>query len=290
MEKKKITHIKQEPAKTSGATEETVKTGEMAKNSKKQKSVMGSLRKVSMTVGLVIAIIVFGSIAFITTLTVMANARNLKASNAEYEYLRQLADESESDSNGSGTFRHGALDEEMLGINPDYVCWIRVDGTEIDYPVVRGYDNEKYLSLSFNGEENIAGTIFMDYRNRGDILSYDIDEAFPHIIIYGHNIKRGGMFGGLRKYLDEQYLEEHPIITLIMDDQIVEFEIFSARQTDIEDPAYFLHFDEPHVFPRFANKIDAPLAATQIITLSTCVSTGDNDARMIVQGYRLFGG
>ena len=289
MANKRITHTNQAPAKTSGETGETVITEEMVKKAQKQKTVMGSLRKVSMTVGLVIAILVFGSIAFITTLTVMANTRNLKASNAEYEYLRQLADEQESGPNKSGTFRHGALDEEMLGINPDYVCWIRVDGTEIDYPVVRGYDNEKYLTLSFNGEENIAGAIFMDYRNRGDILSYDIEEAFPHIIIYGHNIKRGGMFGGLRKYLDEQYLEEHPIITLIMDDQIVEFEIFSARQTDIEDPAYFLHFDETHVFPLFANEIDAPLSATQIITLSTCVSTGENDARMIVQGYRLFG-
>jgi len=248
---------------------------------------MGPLRKVSMTVGLVIAIIFFGSIAFITTLTVMANARNLRASNAEYEYLRQLADERESESSEPDTVRHGALDEEMLGINPDYVCWIRVDGTEIDYPVVRGYDNEQYLTLSFNGEENIAGSIFMDFRNRGDLLTYDIEEAFPHIIIYGHNIKRGGMFGGLRKYLDEQYMKEHPIITLIIDDETIEFEIFSARQTDIDDPAYFLHFDETHGFYRFADKIDAPLAATQIITLSTCVSTGDNDARMIVQGYRL---
>jgi len=282
-------HNKQAPAKTSGATGEMAKTEGIVKKTKKQKAVMGSLRKVSMTVGLVIAIIVFGSIAFITTLTVMANARNLKASNAEYEYMRQLADEMESGSNESGTIRHGALDQEMLGINPDYVCWIKVEGTDIDYPVVRGYDNEKYLTLSFNGEENIAGTIFMDYRNRGSLLTYDLEEAFPHIIIYGHNIKRGGMFGGLRKYLDEQYMEEHPIITLIIDDQIVEFKIFSARQTDIDDPAYFLHFDEPQVFSRFANKIDAPLAATQIITLSTCVSTGDNDARMIVQGYRLLG-
>jgi len=283
-------HNKRAPEMTSGTTGETVKTGEISRKSKKQKTVMGSLRKVSMTVGLVIAIIVFGSIAFITTLTVMANARNLKASNAEYEYMRQLSDEIESDSNESGTIRHGALDQEMLSINPDYVCWIKVDGTDIDYPVVRGYDNEKYLTLSFNGAENIAGAIFMDYRNRGDLLTYDIGEAFPHIIIYGHNIKRGGMFGGLRKYLDEQYMEEHPIITLIIDDQIIEFEIFSARQTDIDDPAYFLQFDAPHVFPRFANQLDAPLAATQIITLSTCVSTGDNDARMIVQGYRLLGG
>jgi len=250
---------------------------------------MGPLRKVSMTVGLVIAIIFFGSIAFITTLTVMANARNLRASNAEFEYLRQLADERDSGSNASDEIRHGALDQEMLGINPDYVCWIRVDGTDIDYPVVRGYDNEKYLTLSFNGEENIAGSIFMDFRNTGDLLTYDIEEAFPHIIIYGHNIKRGGMFGGLRKYLDAQYMQEHPIITLIIDDEIVEFEIFSARQTDIDDPAYFLHFDAPHGFYRFANEIDAPLAATQIITLSTCVSTGNNDARMIVQGYRLIG-
>ena len=250
---------------------------------------MGSLRKVSMTAGLVIAIIFFGSIAFITTLIVMANARNLRASNAEYEYLRQLADEKEAVAGETDTIHHGELDEEMLSINSDYVCWIKIDGTEIDYPVVRGNDNEKYLNLSFSGEENFAGAIFMDYRNSGDIIARDAGEAFPHIIIYGHNIKRGGMFGGLRKFLDEQYMKEHPVITLIIDEQTVEFEIFSARQTDIDDPAYFLYFDAPHVFPRFADRIEAPLVATQIITLSTCVSTGNNDARMIVQGYRLLG-
>jgi hypothetical protein len=51
-----------------------------------------------------------------------------------------------------------AFDTEMRQINPDDICWIRIDGIRVDYPVVRGSDNERYLHTSFSGEENILGT------------------------------------------------------------------------------------------------------------------------------------
>ncbi|MCL2227694.1 MAG: class B sortase [Oscillospiraceae bacterium] len=169
-----------------------------------------------------------------------------------------------------------ALDAAMREINPDFICWIRIGGTRVDHPVVRGPDNEKYLSVSFTGEESIFGTLFMDYRNVGEVV--------PHIIIYGHNSRDGEMFGELWKFLDDEFLEEHNIITLIVNDRIVEYEIFSARITDIHDPAYHLDFSVPGSFSAFAERNGAPPDVTQIITLSTCLSGGDDDKRVIIQG------
>jgi hypothetical protein len=115
----------------------------------------------------------------------------------------------------------------------------------------------------------------------------------PHVIIYGHNsgdlaaLEQGEekyfMFGGLRHYLDEQYMAEHSEIMLVENNFVSVFEIFAARMTDISDPAYQLDFSEPGAFQAFIERNGAPEGTERIITLSTCVGT-DNDRRMIVQG------
>ena len=168
------------------------------------------------------------------------------------------------------------FDEAMREINPDYVAWLSIGGTVIDYPVVRGPDNEKYLNLSFFGETNSHGTLFMDYRNIG--------EHVPHIIIYGHNTRTGDKFGELRNFLDPIFFASNNTITLMANDRIVEFEIFAARRTNVHDYAYFLDFNEPGAFHAFLERTGAPPNAVQVITLSTCVSRGNDDERMIVQG------
>jgi sortase B len=242
-------------------------------------SLKGTFRKVSLTAVLVIGIIIFSCLAIVTAIVVMAHTSDIKASAAEYDYLRAIAGEVEIEYDEQGEAQLSALDKEMRAINPDYVYWIHIEGTNIDYPVVRGDDNIKYLDTTFNGEKYKAGALFMDYRNVG--------ESMPNIIIYGHLLSSGGMFTELHKFLDDEFLENNSIITLIINGKNVEFEIFSARRTDIRDPAYFLNFNASHSFPRFANRIDAPLRATQIITLSTCVSGNNDDERLVVQGYRL---
>jgi len=268
-----VTKPAQAPKVAAGALKPVEQQG------KKQKSSKNPFRNISKTTALTIAIVIFGGIALFTAIIVVAHNNNIRNSRVEYEQLRELAGDIEEGEAGHGTVQLSALDLEMLQINPDYIGWLRIDGTNIDYPVVRGTDNDKYLNTSFSGEDSKAGAIFMDYRNFGDPI--------PHIIIYGHNLQQGGMFTDLRSFLFEQFLNEHNIITLIINDEIMEFEIFSARLTDIEDPAYYLDFSEPRNFPRFADKIEAPLQATQIITLSTCTRGGSDDRRIVVQGYRL---
>jgi len=255
----------------------------MASKSKK------SFRGLSVKAALKISIITLGVIAIVTTVAVIMHTSSIRASRAEYDQLRELVGDIQAELGEFGTVQHRALCEEMRQINPDFVGWIRIEGTDIDYPVVRGRDNEKYINTSFSGEENIAGAIFMDYRNIGDLLEHTMSSpSLPHIIIYGHNLQQGGMFTDLRKLLNAQFMEENNIITLEIDGETVEFEIFSARRTDINDPAFFLNFRYSHSFPRFANRIGAPLRATQILTLATCVSDARDDARIVVQASRIF--
>ena len=170
-------------------------------------------------------------------------------------------------------------EKRMRRINPDYVGVIRIEGV-LDYPVVRGEDNVKYLSTSYGGDGNAYGAIFMDYRCAGDDV--------PHIIIYGHNAvdtdRNSYLFNGLQRFLDEQFMAAHPVITFVKNDAIFEFEVFSARITDISDPAYQLDFSAPESFDAFLERNGAPPGASQILTLSTCYVGGGDDGRLVVQG------
>ena len=228
---------------------------------------------------IVIVAIIATFIASISIASYLRQGADLTVSREEYGALQQF-----SENFAATTIPAAApevspyvseFDTQMREMNPDYICWIGINDTIINYPVVRGSDNEKYLNITFSGEENMFGALFMDYRCSGDPL--------PHIIIYGHNSRQGDMFGGLRDFLIGQYLIDHPTIQLKANDRIVEYEVFSARSTNIYDPAYFLDFSEPDSYPEFLERCGAPNDAVQILTLSTCVSGYNADERVIVQ-------
>lgn len=96
---------------------------------------------------------------------------------------------------------------KMYETNSDLAGWIVIDGTDINYPVVQSkVYQEFYLDHNFDGEEDDAGSIFADARN--DLLLPD-----DNIIIYGHNMKDGSMFGTLQYYLDKDYYDKHSTLS-----------------------------------------------------------------------------
>lgn len=96
---------------------------------------------------------------------------------------------------------------KMYETNSDLAGWIVIDGTDINYPVVQSkVYQEFYLDHNFDGEEDDAGSIFADARN--DLLPPD-----DNIIIYGHNMKDGSMFGTLQYYLDKDYYDKHSTLS-----------------------------------------------------------------------------
>jgi sortase B len=238
------------------------------------------LRSVARGFAMLIVVILSAAILFISAILVYANVFHTREPWEDYAPLTEPAKSHESAGAllfGTRNTRHiSAFDTEMQEINPDYICWITIDGTTIDYPVVRGSDNKKYLGTSFYGVVNQYGTLFMDYRCVGEDLQ--------HIIIYGQSSSHGDLFGNLWRFLDRQYLLKNPTISIKVNDRVLEYEIFSARRSDINDPAYFLDFKTPLSFRTFALRCGAPPDAAQIITLSAQHSGSDNDERIIVQG------
>ena len=117
---------------------------------------------------------------------------------------------------------------ELLALNPETVGYLRA-GESISLPVVqRRNDNEYYLNHSFEGEESIAGTLFLD----GSNLLVPEDD---NLIIYGHNMRNGTMFHALSLYESADYLRKHPIVnfdTLYENRLYVPFAAFTATMDE----------------------------------------------------------
>lgn len=99
------------------------------------------------------------------------------------------------------------LDEykNLLILNKKLIGWVKIDDTNIDYPVVQTTDNEYYLKHNMNQEYDKNGTIFLD-------KDCDVLKPSTNFIIYGHHMKSGKMFGKLDLYQKEDYYREHPLI------------------------------------------------------------------------------
>ena len=95
--------------------------------------------------------------------------------------------------------------DALKKINPDVVSWITIPGTNIDYPLLQGKDNNQYLHKDMEGRDSAAGAIFLDHGDKADLSSL-------HNIIYGHHMKNGSMFAALEKYTSEEFYREHPEI------------------------------------------------------------------------------
>ena len=161
----------------------------------------------------------------------------------------------------------------LTEINPDFIGWISIENV-IDYPIVRGRDNDRYINTTFSGERNRAGAIFMDYRNRN---GFD-----DHVtILFGHRMRDGTMFSALLNYQNRSFMQKNPIITITTraGEELI-YRIFSTRQTDAWDTAYSIGFtNSAGAAATFPN---VPAGASRFLLLSTCTPNSDDDERFIV--------
>lgn len=99
------------------------------------------------------------------------------------------------------------LDEykTLYNKNRRLIGWLKIDDTIIDYPVMQTSNNEYYLDHNFNQEKDNNGSIFMDK----ECVAYPRSQ---NLILYGHHMRSGKMFGDLEKYAKESYYKEHSII------------------------------------------------------------------------------
>ena len=140
-----------------------------------------------------------------------------QASNTQdnYERLASLKDTNFVQKKSNTVVMHLNGDEDAPDILDDYITlynnnksfigWIQIDDTLIDYPVMQSKSNDYYLNHNFNQESDNNGSIFID-------SECSIWPRSQNIIIYGHNMKSGKMFGELKKYKQESFYEDHQTI------------------------------------------------------------------------------
>jgi len=163
--------------------------------------------------------------------------------------------------------------DDLARINRDFIGWISALD-RIDYPVVRGSDNVKYVNTTFYGNRNSAGAIFMDYRH-----TKGFDEHVT--ILYGHRTRDGAMFTSLENYLDAEFRRRNPNISITTrDGKKLTYAVFAASLTDAWDAAYSIGFsDSSKVSEVFPN---APKNASRFLLLSTCTRGNNDDERILV--------
>ena len=178
--------------------------------------------------------------------------------------------------------------------NTDFVGWIEISGTGIDYPVMQTDENDGqyYLDHSFYKSSDKNGTLFMDSRN--DFIDRD-----TNIIIYGHNMKTGAMFGGLKNYLNDDYLKKHREITFDTIYEKNKYEIIGAGLSEVsfEDEYTFRYYnflnagnrDEWEAFKANMKQLlssDLSLfdveMGDELLTLSTCSSYREQGRMFVI--------
>lgn len=190
------------------------------------------------------------------------------------------------DQSKGGNYVNSANEEELKSINSDYKMWIQIENTNINYPVVQGSDNDYYLKHNFRKESNISGTVFVESAN-------DIDND-KNIILYGHNMRNGTMFNNITNYKEESFFNEDNKISIIMNNTLYEYEVFSVYVKNVSEVNLAIGFANEDEFINYAyNEADESLykkdvdfsAEDNLITLVTC-SYEFTDARTIVVARR----
>lgn len=162
--------------------------------------------------------------------------------------------------------------------NPDVVGWLKVNGTNINYPFVQSSDNEYYLTHSFNKSYNGAGWVFLDYRNNGT--------NNKNTIIYAHGRSDKTMFGTLKNVLNNGWLNNtnNYVIKISTETENSLWQIFSVYripttsdylQTNFNDETEYQNFLDM-IKDRSSHNFDTNVASTDnILTLSTCYNNSD---------------
>ncbi len=173
----------------------------------------------------------------------------------------------------------------LLSKNKDTVAFIHINNTKVNYPVVQANDNSYYLNHSFDGSENKAGWVFMDYRN-------NINDLDDNIIIYGHSRIDGTMFGSLRNTLSSSWQDDpdNYVIFLSTLKENMIFQIFSIYTVERESYYITPNFSNNHekqvwidtMKKRNIASMDTEVnVKDKILTLSTCQN--NQGGRIVIQ-------
>ena len=178
--------------------------------------------------------------------------------------------------------------ENLKSINNQVVGWLRVKGTQIEYPIVQSNNNSYYLNKNLEKNYNMGGWIFVDYKNK-------LDGTDKNIVVYGHNMRDNSMFGSLKNVLTEEWYsnKDNLVIDFITENEHQKYQVFSVYKIEKEDYYINTEFNKKS-FLEFINTIKNRSikdfnvdvsAGDSILTLSTCAD--NNNYRVVLHGKKI---
>ena len=167
----------------------------------------------------------------------------------------------------------------LLKINPDTKGWIKVNGTNVNYPFVQQSDNNYYLNHDFNKKSNGGGWVFLDYRN-------NLSSTEKNTILYGHGRQNKTIFGTLKDTLNDKWLNnsDNHIINLSTENENTLWQIFSVYRIPTTNDYIQVKFNSNDEYLNFLNKMlkrsihnfNTTISENdRILTLSTCYNNDD---------------
>lgn len=180
--------------------------------------------------------------------------------------------------------------------NPDMVGWIAIDGTKVNYPVMQTPNAPNfYLKHNFEKEYSNMGTPYVQ-----EDCNIDVSD---NLIIYGHHIKSGKMFGALEQYKSQSFYEEHKVIRFDTLTEYAEYEIVAVFTTMADSSEGFQYYDfvdaaDEEAYNAYISKCrelalyDTGMDAKygdRLITLSTCEYSVQN-GRLVIVAKKTCGG
>ena len=180
--------------------------------------------------------------------------------------------------------------------NPDVIAWISLKDSEINYPVLKGKDNEYYLHRDIDGNYLYDGCIYVDAFNPAPFRS-------ANTVIYGHKMRSGAMFAGLKNYADKDFWKEHPVINLYTPSASYDLKVVAYTRDDAYSDLYRtidenvtaedlkdyedIYFTKKNFLDLVREKAmiisDETLSeADTYVTLSTCVYSEGDERQQII--------
>lgn len=163
--------------------------------------------------------------------------------------------------------------------------WLYSDDGLLNYPVVYTDNNSYYLTHLFDGTYNPGGTLFMDCKGSSDWLDFNT-------IVYGHHMGDGSMFGSLNKYMDSEYIQEHPILWLATPEVNYELrfvgsyivdstqaETFNTYFPGLAEKVSFISWSKSNFNTKSEIEMDE---YSRYVTLVTCAYSSNNARRIVV--------
>ena len=232
-----------------------------------------------------IIFIIFVSIMIVTGIKIFVWTKENKKAN---DIIDDIKNTIYVDENIENKDKYNVNFEELKQTNSDTIAWIKINGTNIEYPIVKTTNNDYYMTHTFDKSYNSAGWVFMDYENRFN--------GTDNNMVYAHNRRDGTLFGTLKNILTEEWQsnEENYIIPFITENEKSEYQVFSVYKIENEDYYITTNFRTDNEYQKFIDKIksrsvkDFETNVTiedSILTLSTCAD--NNKYRVVLHAKKV---